>query len=177
VRRGTQDHPRPVELHKGTERRAKAWTQPDPETSPRGWIRQVTHLSKGSVAALLVFSLIAGCSTDKEETFGQAATAQAFASLPNIVAYQGREYEFGSEAAWPDGTPTTCDELVADNVSGLKQVGYLSNVGRDETASLGHIGASGSVKAYTARRSPPPRTKVVVLEPTQECFVVYSPMV
>lgn len=136
------------------------------------------HWLRWLVAALLVSGVTAGCSTDHVDKFGHGGpSAQVFASLPNIVAYEGREYGFGSEAAWPDGTPTTCDDLAANNVTELEQVGYLTNVSRDATASLGHVGASGSVNAYTALRSPPPHTSVVVLEPTRGCFVVYSPMV
>ncbi len=122
------------------------------------------------LAVLVCASMATACATPTDNR-------SKLSALPNIIAYKDWDYAFGPEDDWPGGEPTNCDDLGSENVTKLKQVGVLTHITSDETASLGEVGSSGSsVKVFAALRSPPKDTVVIVAEPYAGCFVIYSPM-
>jgi hypothetical protein len=72
-------------------------------------------------------------------------------SFPNIIEYEGTDYSYGS--GWATDPPAEC--AVRANVPAeLRQVGRITDVISDETASLGHVrpGDGAPVFGAVARR-------------------------
>jgi hypothetical protein len=127
--------------------------------------------------------LAAPCTGPDKQVVPEKRNAMSLRALPNMIAYPsgsvgfGTPYGHGDPGLWPGDKPTHCDDLARQNVTALKQVGFISHIETDETASLGSVGdPQGPVRVFTAIRTPPGHYRVMVVEPYEGCFVVYPPM-